>query len=66
MIPFSKSPVAPGACVRLASANAIMGKRMPTKTSSPSRISRAAAATINSPREKERKAILEDISPDME
>jgi hypothetical protein len=43
-----------------------MGKRIPTKTSSPSWISRAAAATINSPREKDSNAILEDFSPDME
>ncbi len=49
--PVLKSPVARGACVRLASANAIIGNRIPTNTSSPSRISRAAADTINSPLE---------------
>ncbi len=41
--------MARGACVRFATANASIGKRMPTKTSSSSRISRAAATTIISP-----------------
>ena len=48
MMPFSKSPTARGAWVRFATKNASMGKRMPTNTISPSRTSRAAAATINS------------------
>src|SRR3954471_22730299 len=48
--PFSKSPTALGACVRLATTNAMSGSRMPTKTTSWSRISRAAAATMSSPR----------------
>src|SRR6202030_2549280 len=47
------------ACVRLATPKAIIGKRIPTKTSSPSRISRAAAATINSPRENGPAAVAE-------
>src|SRR5262245_31488270 len=48
MMPFSKSPSAPGACVRFAKANATSGSRMPTKTRSPSRICRPAAMTISS------------------
>ena len=47
-MPFSKRPIAAGACVRLAKANARSGSRMPTKTRSPSRISRPAAMTISS------------------
>src|SRR2546428_5861094 len=50
-MPSSKMPTAAGACVRLATTNAISGRRIPTKTTSPSRISRAACATISSPRE---------------
>src|SRR5215475_8429663 len=46
--PFSNSPIAFGACVFLATTKAISGSRRPTKTISPSRISRAAAATISS------------------
>ena len=48
MTPFSKIPNALGACSSLATAKPKSGSRMPTKTFSPSRISRAAAATINS------------------
>src|SRR5262245_53407229 len=48
MMPFSKSPSASGACVRFAKANATSGRRMPTKTRSPSRICRPAAMTISS------------------
>src|SRR6266536_432208 len=47
-MPFSKRPTAPGACVRLAKAKATRGSRMPTKTRSPSWISRPAAMTISS------------------
>src|SRR6266481_4270226 len=47
-MPFSKRPTAPGACVRLAKAKATRGRRMPTKTRSPSWISRPAAMTISS------------------
>src|SRR5438270_6692470 len=48
--PFSNNPTALGACVRFATTKAISGSRMPTKTTSWSRISRAAAATMSSPR----------------
>ena len=44
--PHSKSPTAPGACVARASAKAARGSRIPTKTTSPSAISRAAATII--------------------
>jgi hypothetical protein len=47
-MPFSNSPTARGACVRLANANATSGSRIPTKVTSPSRISRPAAITISS------------------
>jgi hypothetical protein len=47
-MPFSKRPSAVGACVRFASANARSGSRMPTNTTSPSSISRAAAITMSS------------------
>ena len=46
--PLSKMPMAPGACSSLATAKPSNGNRMPTNTRSPSRISRAAAMTINS------------------
>src|ERR1700756_903004 len=61
MIPFSKRPIARGACVRRATRNASIGSRIPTKTSSPSRISRAAAATINSPKVKPRAALSASV-----
>src|SRR5215472_16293305 len=48
MRPTSKSPRAVGACELRATAYARIGSRMPTKTRSPSRISREATATINS------------------
>src|SRR6266536_6268974 len=48
--PFSKTPTASGACVETASAKASSGSRMPTNTTSPSRISRAAQATMSSRR----------------
>src|SRR5882672_2736481 len=51
-IPSSNSPIAFGACVRFATTNAMSGRRMPTKTRSPSRISRAACATMSSPGER--------------
>src|SRR5215471_2404599 len=51
--PFSNSPTALGACVFLATTKAISGNRMPTKTTSPSLISRAAAATMSSLRVKD-------------
>src|SRR5437899_2160216 len=47
-MPFSKSPMAAGAWVRLAKAKARRGRRMPTKARSPSRICRPAAMTISS------------------
>ena len=47
-MPFSKSPTAAGAWVRLAKAKARRGRRMPTKARSPSRICRPAAMTISS------------------
>jgi len=40
--------MAVGACVFLATTKAMSGRRMPTKTTSRSRISRAAAATMSS------------------
>ena len=46
--PDSKRPTALGAWVSLASWKASSGKRIPTKTTSPSRISREAATTISS------------------
>ena len=47
---------------------AIMGKRMHRRRRVRRRGFRevAAAATINSPREKRSKAILEDVNPDLE
>src|SRR5438067_5245210 len=48
--PFSKSPTALGACVRLATTKAMSGSRIPTKTTSWSLISLSAAATMSSPR----------------
>src|SRR5438046_3473327 len=48
MSPTSNRPRAFGACVLRATAYATMGSRMPTKTSSRSRISRAATAIISS------------------
>ena len=48
MIPFSKKPIAFGACKRLASAKASSGSRMPTKMTSPSRIARERATTMSS------------------
>src|SRR2546427_626904 len=48
MTPFSKRPTAVGAWVGLASPKPSSGRRMPTKTTSPSPISRAAATTISS------------------
>src|SRR5207302_211616 len=50
MTPFSNRPTARGACRARARANPRSGRRMPTNTTSPSRISRAAAATITWPR----------------
>src|SRR2546426_10814966 len=47
-MPFSKSPTAAGAWVRLAKAKARRGRRRPTKARSPSRIGRPAAMTISS------------------
>ena len=47
--PFSNNPTAFGACVFFATTNAISGSRIPTKTISRSRISRAALTTISSP-----------------
>src|ERR1700721_2537321 len=61
MIPFSKRPIARGACVRRATRNASIGSRIPTNTSSPSRISRAAAATINSLKVKPRAALSASV-----
>src|ERR1700746_3663243 len=61
MIPFSKSPMARGAWVRRATRNASIGSRIPTNTSSPSRISRAAAATINSLKVKPRAALSASV-----
>src|SRR5215469_17906537 len=61
MIPFSKRPIACGACVRRATRNASIGSRIPTNTSSPSRISRAAAATINSLKVKPRVALSASV-----
>src|SRR5579862_7865324 len=61
MIPFSKRPIACGACVRRATRNASIGSRIPTNTSSPSRISRAAAATINSLKVKPRAALSASV-----
>src|SRR5207237_313604 len=49
MTPASNNPIAPGAWVRLATQKASKGRRIPTNTTSPSRISRAAAATMISP-----------------
>jgi hypothetical protein len=49
MTPFSNNPTAWGACVFFATTNAISGRRIPTKITSPSRISRAALTTISSP-----------------
>ena len=46
--PVLEEADAAGAWVRLAKANATRGKRMPTNTTSPSRISRPAAITISS------------------
>ena len=46
--PFSKRPTAPGAWVDRARQKARRGSRMPTNTTSPSRISRAAAVTMSS------------------
>src|SRR5437879_12444993 len=46
MTPFSNRPTARGACRARARANPRSGRRMPTNTTSPSRISRAAAATM--------------------
>src|SRR5439155_16656083 len=48
MRPTSNRPRAFGACVLRATAYATIGSRMPTKTSSRSRISRAATAIISS------------------
>jgi len=48
MIPFSKTPMAVGACVERARQKARSGSRIPTNTTSPSPISRAAATTISS------------------
>src|SRR5579862_2709874 len=61
MIPFSKRPIARGACVRRATRNASIGSRIPTNTSSPSRISRAAAATINSLKANPRAALSASV-----
>src|SRR4029077_19691150 len=61
MIPFSKRPIARGACVRRATRNASIGSRIPTNTNSPSRISRAAAATINSLKVKPRAALSASV-----
>src|SRR5437588_2072239 len=47
-MPASKSPMQCGAWVRFARANAINGRRIPTKTCSPSCICLAAQATISS------------------
>src|SRR5215470_7550073 len=47
-MPHSNNPTASGAWVRRATAKETMGSRMPTKTTSPSRISRAAAMIISS------------------
>src|SRR5690242_19726539 len=60
MIPFSKSPIAPGACVRFAKANATSGRRMPTKTRLPSWICRPAAMTISSRSVKLATALVKD------
>ena len=46
--PFSNKPTALGACVLFATTNAISGNLIPTKTTSPSLISRAAATTMSS------------------
>src|SRR5439155_3862714 len=46
--PTSNRPRALGACALRATAYARIGSRMPTKTRSPSRISREATATISS------------------
>ena len=46
--PFSNRPMAEGAWVRLARLKASNGRRIPTNTTSPSAISRAAATTISS------------------
>src|SRR5438105_13384613 len=48
MTPSSNRPIACGAWVRFATTNAMSGRRMPTNTTSPSAISRAAWATITS------------------
>src|SRR5205823_10284052 len=47
-MPASKRPTQCGACVYLARANAINGRRIPTKTCSPSCICLAAQTTISS------------------
>ena len=46
--PTSNRPRALGACALRATAYASIGRRIPTKTRSPSRISREATATISS------------------